>query len=512
VTAVLVDSRDDAGASEQFELALSLRGAVTTLERLVAATDALSSCMSGAEAEDLALLFARGERLCGAGKTVTAGRVADTGTYRHLGFHSPQQWLARSTGTSDAGARRALGTYQHLRGDATQATRRAFVGGQLSGDQAHEIARVVSGSPEAQELLLRAARTDTLVALRERCQRVRSSKAKPKKRTWRFTTRDDGEGTGTLQVKMPSEWLFMVLQMVNQQADAIFKQARDSGPRRSRQQYQAEALIALVLWGLINPGQAAAVAAAAQGRQANEPQAHPPDEKTDHAETADEEAADPEAAEPVSPASRSATGDGSFEDWWFGDDEDGEDPGSWLDQFNPSEAWKVTHPPGDGSQPAPRPRPPRVKAILNIDTEALLRGHIDGEERCELAGIGSVPVRTAERLMPGACLAQVISRGTDVVHVTHYGRRATAAMLTALEWRGGRCTNSNCDNTIALQIDHRVEWATVLKTELANLDPLCPSACHKKKTELGWALVRGKGRRPLVPPGHPLHPSNDPGP
>ena len=139
------------------------------------------------------------------------------------------------------------------------------------------------------------------------------------------------------------------------------------------------------------------------------------------------------------------------------------------------------------------------------------RGGVDGDERCELAGIGPVPVRTARRLLPGAVLAAVINDGIDVLNVTHLGRRATAAMLTALQWRGEHCTNSICDNSVALQIDHREDWSHVHVTELGNLDVLCSSVCHKKKTEQGWALVAGKGRRPLVPPDHPLHPNNDPG-
>jgi 5-methylcytosine-specific restriction endonuclease McrA len=56
-----------------------------------------------------------------------------------------------------------------------------------------------------------------------------------------------------------------------------------------------------------------------------------------------------------------------------------------------------------------------------------------------------------------------------------------------------------------LQVDHRVEWARVKVTELANLDWLCVP-CHRRKTHEGWALVEGAGKRPMVPPGDPDHP------
>ena len=45
------------------------------------------------------------------------------------------------------------------------------------------------------------------------------------------------------------------------------------------------------------------------------------------------------------------------------------------------------------------------------------------------------------------------------------------------------------------------------ETTLDNLDRLC-GPCHKRKTQHAWALVEGKGRRPLVPPNDPRHPGN----
>ena len=39
----------------------------------------------------------------------------------------------------------------------------------------------------------------------------------------------------------------------------------------------------------------------------------------------------------------------------------------------------------------------------------------------------------------------------------------------------------------------------------AALDPLCDPD-HDLKTYEGWALVEGKGKRPMVPPDDPRHP------
>ncbi|MGH2477988.1 MAG: HNH endonuclease signature motif containing protein, partial [Candidatus Limnocylindrales bacterium] len=69
------------------------------------------------------------------------------------------------------------------------------------------------------------------------------------------------------------------------------------------------------------------------------------------------------------------------------------------------------------------------------------------------------------------------------------------------------CTNSRCSHTLQIQYDHRKPWPEVHETTVDNLDRLC-GPCHKRKTHEGWALVVGKGRRPLVPPDDPRHAGN----
>jgi hypothetical protein len=54
-----------------------------------------------------------------------------------------------------------------------------------------------------------------------------------------------------------------------------------------------------------------------------------------------------------------------------------------------------------------------------------------------------------------------------------------------------------------------VPWADDQVTELANLDALCGHH-HRLKTHHGWALIAGVGKRPMVPPGDPRHPANQP--
>src|ERR1700704_6129565 len=99
-----------------------------------------------------------------------------------------------------------------------------------------------------------------------------------------------------------------------------------------------------------------------------------------------------------------------------------------MHRLNPTEAWRhAPRPaPAGGDDRARRPVPPRTKIVLNVDVAALWRGYTEGDERCHLAGVGSIPVAGARRMLPGAALAVVITKGTDVLNVTHLGRKATA--------------------------------------------------------------------------------------
>jgi len=158
-------------------------------------------------------------------------------------------------------------------------------------------------------------------------------------------------------------------------------------------------------------------------------------------------------------------------------------------------------------QPAPKPR---YYGLLQVSVEALSRGAVAGDEMCEIAGVGPVPVSVARDLLGDAILKLVITKGVDVANVVHLGRGATAAQRIALLWSKPKCTNVRC-SSMFVQIDHREPWAITKHTVLDELDPLCPHD-HKLKTDHGWSLVPGKGRRAFVGPKDPRHPRNRPPP
>lgn len=164
---------------------------------------------------------------------------------------------------------------------------------------------------------------------------------------------------------------------------------------------------------------------------------------------------------------------------------------------------------GDAGPPSRRSTPSRENlrhlGLIRADFEALVRGAVEGGEVCEIAGLGSIPVSTARSLLGDSILKLVITRGVDVVNVTHLGRGPTTAQLVALRWAQPGCIVEGCHRTQRLDIDHRHPWARQQVTRLCNLDPLCTHH-HDLKTRSGWALVDGTGRRPMVPPDDHRHP------
>jgi hypothetical protein len=165
----------------------------------------------------------------------------------------------------------------------------------------------------------------------------------------------------------------------------------------------------------------------------------------------------------------------------------------------------------DDTVPGKRRTPkPRYLALLHVPLEALTRGAVAGEESCEIVGVGPVPVRVARELLGESILKLVITKGVYVANVVHLGRGPTAAQRSALLWSSPKCANEACSSRF-VELDHRDPWAVTHHTTIAELDHLCDHD-HDLKTNHGWLLVEGKGRREFVPPGHPRHPRTRPPP
>jgi hypothetical protein len=160
-----------------------------------------------------------------------------------------------------------------------------------------------------------------------------------------------------------------------------------------------------------------------------------------------------------------------------------------------------------GSASGTRRQPaPQHLALLRLDIEALWRGYVEGDELCEVTGLGPIPVEVARRLLGDAVLKLVLTQGGAVAHVTSLARGPTQAMRYALLWTSPTCVVEGCSRTI-VEHDHRfgAEYKDTRHTRLDETDRVCHTH-HDLHTHRGWALVPGTGKRPMVPPDDPQHP------
>ncbi len=142
---------------------------------------------------------------------------------------------------------------------------------------------------------------------------------------------------------------------------------------------------------------------------------------------------------------------------------------------------------------------PKADVAVRVDLGTLRRGFVEGDEICEIAGVGPIPVDVAKDLLGDAVFHFVVTDGIDVKAVTSKKRTIPASLRRALMERDRACAVPGCDVTDHLQIDHRWEFAKGGPTELSNLSRLCP-AHHRMKTTAGFRLVDdGDGVRWLGP-------------
>ncbi len=158
-----------------------------------------------------------------------------------------------------------------------------------------------------------------------------------------------------------------------------------------------------------------------------------------------------------------------------------------------------------------QPTGSRPKYIVRIDHAALVRGAVEGDELCEIVGVGPVSVKAVQELAleEDPFWTAIVTKGHDVVNVAHLGRHPNAFQRTALEWLYPGCAVRGCHQHAGIEWDHRDDWADTHVTALPRLDGLCRYH-HRIKTTRGWMLVEGHGKRDFVAPDDPRHPKYRP--
>jgi hypothetical protein len=233
-------------------------GAVTGVDEVLALVDHGARVLAGydpavvaaSDAMKLVKLFDRIERFGYAGKTLSIGRVAQTGLCRQAGFRSPADWMADATDVGIGDAVRVVETAKAL--EHAEATAEAFKAGELSPRQAQVIAATAAVAPEMEAELLgaadrlsirelddkakRLARAGSVESDAERAARLRSKRAL---RTWI----EDGLGCGLWKVPLADHARIMAA--ITEERDRIFNDARRDGVRESAEAYAADALVAM---------------------------------------------------------------------------------------------------------------------------------------------------------------------------------------------------------------------------------------------------------------------------
>ncbi|MBV8950024.1 MAG: DUF222 domain-containing protein, partial [Actinobacteria bacterium] len=135
---------------------------------------------------------------------------------------------------------------------------------------------------------------------------------------------------------------------------------------------------------------------------------------------------------------------------------------------------------------------PRTMTVVRVDLDALTRGRVHDGEVCDIRGIGPIPVSTVRQLLGESILKLVITKGTDVLNVTHLGRGPNTAQHIALLWSSPTCIVDGCCPDPGRE-DHREPFAKTRHTRLDELDPRCEHH-HDLKTNRRWSSSTESGR------------------
>ncbi|HUC36891.1 MAG TPA: DUF222 domain-containing protein [Acidimicrobiales bacterium] len=390
--------------------------------------------------------FSELERLASGGKLLFAKRAADSSTWARAGYRSAGAWLAETSGCSVGEAMGSLETSARLA--ELDLTAGALRRGELSESQTKEIAHAAERDPSKQSELIEAAATGSFKSLKARARKIRlvAASAMEEQARYRAIHRarfcrhfSDEEGAFRLEARLAPDQGARLVAALEQKTNAVFDEARASGTHEPSQAYRADALVALIT-------QAPSVPSGATG---------------------------PSGA-------MGATG-----------------------SAKPSGA--------TGAAGSAKPTRRGIRAIcgeertdtvvVRVDASSLRRGYVKGEETCEIAGLGPVPVATARRILGDCFLKIVIKDALDVASVCHIGRTIPAQVKTALEERDPTCVV--CDCAYGLEAHHwQADYAQCRTTSLEGLARLCKHH-HDLVTYDGYKLCGGPGKWQLVAPPAP---------
>ena len=167
---------------------------------------------------------------------------------------------------------------------------------------------------------------------------------------------------------------------------------------------------------------------------------------------------------------------------------------------------------GSGRPAAAKPRgraKTRDHVVVHTDLARLLatdratEGGNAADGRCEIPGVGPVPISHARAMLGDgplgdAILTILVEDGQDVRTFARPGRNVTRRLAQLLDARSPVCSITGCERAVRLERDHGTPVSEGGDSTDQNLDPLCRQH-HRKKTG-GWVLTHhADGTRRLEP-------------
>ena len=229
-----------------------LRGMVKSLDAILSSLDpALLHTSDAVQVLDAATAVAQ---RADAIKALVASRAAEAGQWASQGHRSPEEWLAKKTGTSYGQAAGTLNASEKLA--ELPELGGAVRNGELSGPQLNELAS--AATPDNERQLVEASKRQSFKQLRRTCANEKASQRSTERdearherihteRFYRSRTDDDGaycfEGKATAAVGARIE------AALDAEADTVFKQAHVQGRHESSAAYRLDALVNLICGG-----------------------------------------------------------------------------------------------------------------------------------------------------------------------------------------------------------------------------------------------------------------------
>jgi hypothetical protein len=179
-----------------------------------------------------------------------AARAAESMAWRHAGYRSSAEWMARLAGTSTGAAHGELAASEQL--GQLPCTVDALRQGELSAGQAKAIAEAAAVAPGAEERLVTKAKRSSIRELRDECARTRAA-ADPDaevryeriRRERSLRTFTDHDGAWNLHARGPADAGARIMSALGPIIDELFAKARRDGRPESNEAYAFDALVRL---------------------------------------------------------------------------------------------------------------------------------------------------------------------------------------------------------------------------------------------------------------------------